>query len=152
VSWSLQRAHHGEQRSGRHSGSHRSSVRSDCRAGGVGYGYASSAASVRLSISVSSPGISQLTRPIDSFIPWRASATCCSIPVTEFTYEGETRTYPDIKLVYWAGGNPYHHHQDLNRLSEAWTRPETIIVQDPMFTATAQRADIVLPANHIDRT
>lgn len=43
-------------------------------------------------------------------------------------------------------GNPYHHHQDLNRLAEAWTRPETIIVQDPMFTATAQRADIVLPA------
>ena len=31
-------------------------------------------------------------------------------------------------------------------MSEAWTRPETIIVQDPMFTATAQRADIVLPA------
>ena len=51
------------------------------------------------------------------------------------------------RLVYWAGGNPYHHHQDLNRLAEAWTRPETIIVQDPMFTATAQRADIVLPAN-----
>ena len=37
--------------------------------------------------------------------------------------------------------------RDSNRLAEAWTRPETIIVQDPMFTATAQRADIVLPAN-----
>ena len=22
-------------------------------------------------------------------------------------------TYPDIRLVYWAGGNPFHHHQDL---------------------------------------
>jgi biotin/methionine sulfoxide reductase len=67
-------------------------------------------------------------------------------PGRPFSYEGEIRTYPDTRLVYWAGGNPYHHHQDLNRLSEAWTRPETIIVQDPMFTATAQRADIVLPA------
>ena len=27
-----------------------------------------------------------------------------------------TLTYPDIQLVYWAGGNPFHHHQDLNRL------------------------------------
>ena len=53
----------------------------------------------------------------------------------------------DTRMVYWAGGNPFHHHQDLNRLSEAWTRPETIIVQDPMFTATARRADIVLPAS-----
>src|SRR5690606_38859474 len=58
-----------------------------------------------------------------------------------------TRHYPDTRLVYWAGGNPFHHHQDLNRLSEAWTRPETIVVQDPMWTATARRADIVLPAS-----
>lgn len=44
-------------------------------------------------------------------------------------------------------GNPFHHHQDLNRLTRAWARPETIIVQDPMWTATARRADIVLPAS-----
>jgi biotin/methionine sulfoxide reductase len=68
-------------------------------------------------------------------------------PGGQFTYEGAVRHYPDVRLVYWAGGNPYHHHQDINRLQEAWARPETIIVQDPMFTATAQRADIVLPAS-----
>ncbi len=26
--------------------------------------------------------------------------------------------YPDIRLVYWAGGNAFHHHQDINRLCE----------------------------------
>ncbi len=48
--------------------------------------------------------------------------------------------------MLWAGGNPFHHHQDLNRLRRAWARPETIVVQDPVWTATARRADIVLPA------
>ncbi|HWI39173.1 MAG TPA: molybdopterin dinucleotide binding domain-containing protein, partial [Burkholderiales bacterium] len=36
---------------------------------------------------------------------------------------------------------------DLNRLSRAWTRPETIVVHESWWTATARRADIVLPAN-----
>ncbi len=47
--------------------------------------------------------------------------------------------------MYWSGGNPFHHHQDLRRLERAWQRPETIIVHEPYWTATARRADIVLP-------
>ena len=49
-------------------------------------------------------------------------------------------------MIYWCGGNPFHHHQDLNRLIAAWRRPETIIVNEPWWTATARYADIVLPA------
>src|SRR5262249_52463589 len=41
---------------------------------------------------------------------------------------------------------PFHHHQDLNKLRRAWQRPETIIVHEPWWTATARHADIVLPA------
>jgi biotin/methionine sulfoxide reductase len=55
-------------------------------------------------------------------------------------------TYPDIKLVYWAGGNPFHHHQDLNRMREAFTRPDTIVVHECAATAMVRHADIVLPA------
>ena len=55
-------------------------------------------------------------------------------------------TYPDIRLVYWAGGNPFHHHQDLNRLRKAWQKPDTIIVHESWWTPTARHADIVLPA------
>jgi biotin/methionine sulfoxide reductase len=67
-------------------------------------------------------------------------------PGASYDYNGERLTYPAIRLVYWAGGNPFHHHQDLARLREAFTRPETVVVHDPFWTATARHADIVLPA------
>ncbi len=146
VSWSLQRAHHGEQPFWAALGLASVVGQIGLPGGGVGYGYAS-LGGVGAPLNLGrSPAISQLTRPIDSFIPVARISDMLLNPGRPFSYEGEIRTYPDTRLVYWAGGNPYHHHQDLNRLSEAWTRPETIIVQDPMFTATAQRADIVLPA------
>lgn len=147
VSWSLQRAHHGEQPFWAALGLACVVGQVGLPGGGVGYGYAS-LGGVGAPITLSaSPAISQLARPIDSFIPVARISDLLLNPGGTYTYEGETRTYPDTRLVYWAGGNPYHHHQDLNRLSQAWARPQTIIVQDPMFTATAQRADIVLPAN-----
>jgi biotin/methionine sulfoxide reductase len=66
-------------------------------------------------------------------------------PGTEFRYNGGVHAYPDIRLIYWAGGNPFHHHQDLQRLAKAWQKPETIIVNEPYWTSTAKFADIVLP-------
>jgi biotin/methionine sulfoxide reductase len=49
-------------------------------------------------------------------------------------------------LVYWAGGNPFHHHQDINRLRKAFAKVDTFVVHDLGWTATARHADIVLPA------
>lgn len=66
-------------------------------------------------------------------------------PGEGYHFAGEYGLYPDIKLIYWAGGNVFHHHQDLNRLNMAWRRPETIIVHEPFWTPMAKRADIVLP-------
>ena len=63
-----------------------------------------------------------------------------------FEFNGETHAFPDTRLVYWCGGNVFHHHQDLNRLNAAWQRPETIVVHEPFWTPMAKRADIVLPA------
>ncbi|HEY4193602.1 MAG TPA: molybdopterin-dependent oxidoreductase [Mesorhizobium sp.] len=147
VSWSLQRAHHGEQPFWAALALASMIGQVGLPGGGVGYGYAS-LGGVGAPINIAkSPAMSQLSKRIDSFIPVARISDMLLNPGQTFTYEGAVRSYPDTRLVYWAGGNPYHHHQDLNRLSEAWTRPETIIVQDPMFTATAQRADIVLPAN-----
>jgi biotin/methionine sulfoxide reductase len=48
-------------------------------------------------------------------------------------------------LVYWAGGNPFHHHQDLDRLRRALGAADTVIVNEPYWTAMARHADIVLP-------
>jgi biotin/methionine sulfoxide reductase len=84
--------------------------------------------------------------PVDSVIPVARISDMLLHPGESYHYDGKTPTYPDIKLIYWAGGNPYHHHQDLNRLKKAWSRPETIIVNDPFWTATARHADIVFPA------
>ena len=66
-------------------------------------------------------------------------------PGEGFDYNGRHLTYPDIRLVYWAGGNPFHHHQDLGRLRRAFARPETLVVHETAWTATARHADIVLP-------
>ena len=43
------------------------------------------------------------------------------------------------------GRQPFHHHQDTNNLLKAWRKPQTVIVHEPYWTATAKHADIVLP-------
>ncbi|KEJ97013.1 biotin/methionine sulfoxide reductase [Pseudosulfitobacter pseudonitzschiae] len=147
VSWSLQRAHHGEQPFWAALGLAAMIGQIGLPGGGVGYGYGSLGGVGAPIQTGKSPAMSKGMDAIRSFIPVARVTDMLLNPGTPFTYQGETRTYPDARLVYWAGGNPFHHHQDLNRLSEAWTRPETIIVQDPMMTATARRADIILPAS-----
>ena len=68
-------------------------------------------------------------------------------PGAPYDCNGESGQFPDIKMVWWAGGNPFHHHQNLNELASAWERPETIVVQEPFWTPTARRADIVFPSS-----
>jgi len=83
---------------------------------------------------------------IADFIPVARIADMLLHPGEAFDYNGQRLLYPDIKLVYWAGGNPFHHHQDLNRLRRGFARPDTVIVHDSVWTASARHADIVLPA------
>lgn len=147
VSWSLQRADHGEQPFWAALALAATTGQIGLPGGGVGYGYGS-LGGVGAPFGIArSPAMSQLSKPIDSFIPVARITDLLLNPGGVFDYEGQSYTYPDTRMVYWAGGNPFHHHQDLNRLADAWTRPETIVVQEPMWTATAQRADIVLPAS-----
>ncbi len=58
---------------------------------------------------------------------------------------GSKITYTDIDFVYWAGGNPFVHHQNTNTLLKAWRRPRTIVVNEIFWTPTARHADIVMP-------
>ncbi|POX42610.1 Asp-tRNA(Asn)/Glu-tRNA(Gln) amidotransferase GatCAB subunit C [Streptomyces sp. Ru73] len=84
--------------------------------------------------------------PVETFIPVARVADMLLHPGEPFDYNGRRLTYPDIRLVYWAGGNPFHHHQDLNRLVSAWQRPETVICHEPWWNPLARHCDIVLPA------
>jgi biotin/methionine sulfoxide reductase len=83
--------------------------------------------------------------PIASMIPVARITDMLEAPGEEFDYDGRRLVYPDIQLIYWCGGNPFHHHQDLNRLRAAWQRPECVIVNEQVWTATARHADIVFP-------
>ncbi|MEM9707438.1 MAG: molybdopterin-dependent oxidoreductase [Pseudomonadota bacterium] len=83
--------------------------------------------------------------PVGEAIPVAMVADMLLDPGGTYAFNGETRVFPDIKMVWWAGGNPFHHHQDLNRLRRAFARPETVIVNEIGWTATARHADIVLP-------
>lgn len=81
-----------------------------------------------------------------SFIPVARIADMLLNPGETFEYNGSSYRYPDIKLIYWAGGNPFHHHQDLNRLKAAWQKPDTVICHELVWNSHALHADIVLPA------
>src|SRR5439155_12494684 len=83
---------------------------------------------------------------VEAFIPVARISDMLLQPGAAFDYDGQSRRYPDIRLVYWAGGNPFHHHQDLNRLLVAWRKPETIVAHEQVWNAHARFADIVLPA------
>lgn len=67
-------------------------------------------------------------------------------PGAHFEYNGTHGIYPDVRLAYWAGGNPFAHHQDRNRMLAAWRKLDTFIVHDFQWTASARHADIVLPS------
>ena len=85
-------------------------------------------------------------RIVAVYVPINMWADLLLSPGKTIDYDGHRITYPDIAAVVWAGGNPFAHAQDVNRVIRAWQRPEVTIVADFNWTATAKHADIVLPA------
>ena len=146
ISWSLQRSHHGEHVIWAALALAAAVGQIGLPGGGFGIGYGAMATVGNGSGNAWLPFLSWGRRPVDSFIPVARIADMLLRPGEEYTYNGASRAYPDIRLVYWAGGNPFHHHQDLNRLRRAWQRPETVVVNEPFWTATAKRADVVFPS------
>ena len=144
--WSLQRAHHGEQ-------PYWAAIALAAMLGGIGlpgggfaFGHGSTNGIGAPRADVPGPELAPPLNPARRAVPVARIADMLCTPGAEYTFNGHRAVYPDIRLVYWAGGNPFHHHQDLNRLQRAWQKPETVIVHDSWWTATARRADIVLPA------
>ncbi|MGI2259010.1 molybdopterin guanine dinucleotide-containing S/N-oxide reductase [Shewanella sp. GXUN23E] len=66
-------------------------------------------------------------------------------PGSQYQNNGKTKTFPNIKMIWWAGGSPFTHNQDINRLIRAWQKPELVVVSDPYWASSTRFADIVLP-------
>ncbi len=115
--------------------------------GGFGQGYGSLGYIGRAPLRVDLPTLPQGRNLVSDFIPFARLADMLLHPGEPFDFDGQRLTYPEIRLVYWCGGNPFHHHQHLARLRQALARPETIVVHDSFWTPMARHADIVLPAS-----
>ena len=148
MGWSLQRAEHGEQPYW----AIVALITMIGQVGKVGAGIGHGVGSIhtistlgRKLIPFKWAAVNRGKNPLDSIIPVARITDMLEGPGDKFKYDGGERSYPDIELIYWAGGNPFHHHQDLNRLRKAWQKPETVIVNEQVWTATARHADIVFP-------
>ena len=146
ATWSMQRADHGEQVYWSLILLAAALGQIGLPGGGFGFGYGSMGGLGDPPGAFAPPALDMGKNPTGLAIPAARISDCLLNPGASYDFNGRTRSYPDIRLVYWAGGNPFHHHQDLNRLRRAWQKPETVIVQETWWTATARHADIVLPA------
>ncbi|MEO6626341.1 MAG: molybdopterin-dependent oxidoreductase, partial [Burkholderiaceae bacterium] len=147
MAWSLQRTQHGEQPFWSLVTLASMLGQIGLPGGGFGVGYGTTNVIGNANAKFSGPTLPQGQNLVRDFIPVARITDMLERPGESFEYNGGTYQYPDIRLVYWAGGNPFHHHQDLNRLLAAWqSKPETIVVHEQFWTPTAKLADIVLPA------
>ncbi|WP_439595112.1 molybdopterin-dependent oxidoreductase [Falsiroseomonas sp.] len=146
ATWSIQRAEHGEQ-------PWWALVAFAAMLGGIGkpgqgiafgYGSINGMGTPRVDIpSVSGPSV---RNPCGAYIPVSRVTELLERPGEILQYNGRDLLLPDIRMIWWAGGNPFHHHQDLGRLLRGWNRADTVVVAEPWWTSVARHADIVLPA------
>ena len=143
--WSLQRAHHGEQPFWM------IVVLSSMLGGiglkgqGFGFGYGAEGFIGSDYLRFPWATLPKGRNPEGFAIPVARIADMLLNPGDHVEYDGDAIQYPDVRLIYWAGGNPFHHHQDLNRLIKAWEKPDTIISNEWCWNTLAKRSDIVLP-------
>lgn len=146
AAWALQRAHHGEQPYWMLVTLAAMLGQVGQQGAGVGFGYAAEGFVGSDSRRFDWATMSKGRNPTGLAIPVARITEMLENPGAPTDYNGTQTHYPDIDLIYWAGGNPFHHHQDLNRLRTAWQKPSTVIVNEPWWTPIARHADIVFPA------
>jgi biotin/methionine sulfoxide reductase len=145
ASWSVQRADHGEQPYWMAIALAAMLGQIGLPGGGFGFGYCAAGGIGRPQLKAPRPQLPTGVNPVKAYIPVARFADMLLNPGAAFDFNGHRLTYPDIHLVYWCGGNPFHKTQDLNRLLRAWQKPDTVIVHESWWTPAARRADIVLP-------
>ncbi len=145
VAWSLTRQDHGEQAYWAAITVAAMLGQIGLPGGGFGFGYSAENSIGGHYSQMPGASLPQGDKGVADFIPVARVSDMLLHPGEEFDFNGQRLTYPDIRLVWWAGGNPFHHHQDIGRMLRAWRKPETIIVNDWCWNAMAKHSDIVLP-------
>lgn len=147
TSWSVQRAAHGEQPVWMTVvlAAMLGQIGQPGRGFSIGFG-AAAGNTTTWRRDIRAPAMQAGKNPVGAFIPVALVAEMLLNPGKRFEYNGDWVTAPDIRLIYSAGGNPFHHNTNLNRLVEAWQRPETVIIHEAFWNPVARHADIVLPA------
>jgi len=79
-------------------------------------------------------------------IPVARWIDCLLEPGKEIRYNGGKVKLPDFKMMVISGNNPWHHHQDRNRMKKAFKKLQTVVTIEFAWTATCRFSDIVLPA------
>jgi biotin/methionine sulfoxide reductase len=146
LSWSMQRQQHGEQPIWLGVTLAAMLGQIGLPGGGFQHGYGATADVGLPRRVLNPPAMPQGRNPEPSFIPVARISDMLLDPGSVIPYNGTQITLPEIDLIYWVGGNPFHHHQDLAKLRRAFRRPSTVVVHDQFWTSTTRHADIVLPA------
>ncbi len=147
IAWSLTRQHHGEHAYWAAITVAAMLGQIGLPAGGISFGYSTTNGIGGHNTKVPGASLPQGQNAISSVIPVARISDMLLNPGEPFEFNGKRHRYPDIHLVYWAGGNPFHHHQDLNKMLAAWRKPDTIVVNDWCWNSMAKHADIVLPCS-----
>lgn len=79
-------------------------------------------------------------------IPVARWIDCLLEPGKEIRYNGSKVKLPGYKMMVISGNNPWHHHQDRNRMKKAFKKLHTVVTIEFAWTATCRFSDIVLPA------
>ncbi|MGB2079451.1 MAG: molybdopterin-dependent oxidoreductase, partial [Vibrio sp.] len=155
--WGMQRQQYGEQRHWMLTTLAAMLGQIGLPGGGFGYSYHYSNGGNPARDAGVLPAIApQLSASATSGNDWSSQASVIAFPVARiveclenpggtYFHNGHTQTFPELKMIWWAGGANFTHHQDTNRLIEAWQKPELIVISEPYWTAAAKHADIVLP-------
>ena len=145
VAWALTRQDHGEQPFWAAINLAAMLGQMGLPGSGLGFGYSAMNNTGLTRRQIDYAAFPQGQNPVPDFIPVARVTDMLENPGGRFEYDGKSYEYPDIKLVWWAGGNPFHHHQDLNRMRKSWARPDTVIVNEWCWNSLSKHADIVLP-------
>ncbi|WP_095278393.1 molybdopterin guanine dinucleotide-containing S/N-oxide reductase [Helicobacter sp. 11S02629-2] len=143
--WAMQRAHHGEQ-------PHWALVTLASMIGQIGkpgggfglcYHTHNSGVPRRNAVVVGAMNLGGKSATLS--VPAARATDAILNPGKTIDFNGKKITYPDIDMIYWCGGNPIVHQQNLNNNLKAWRKPHTIVINEAFWTSSARQADIVMP-------